>query len=247
MAKSSKTLVVLSGGQDSVTCMHWAIRQWGKDNVSAISFDYGQKHRRELHQAKDITLKNDIKHMTVNMPHMEGSSPLTSSNELGKYDSADDLPGGVEPTFIPGRNIMFLALASNIAGAYNFVNIVTGVCDADYGGYPDCRSDFINVMQDAINLGLGVKGTDEQIIIYTPLMKRTKKQTVELAKELGEACWRDLAETHTCYDGNEIPCMKCHACHIRIRGFAEAGEWDPLLQKLDIPMPILNESITDKQ
>lgn len=242
---SEKALVVLSGGQDSVTCLHEAISKFGKDNVEAVSFRYGQKHDREVKCAEFIAQRNDIRHWILTLPHLSGSSPLVQEyTTLGKYKKAADLPGGVEPTFVPGRNILFLAAASNLAGAYGLEFLYTGVCEEDFGGYPDCRADFISAMEHAIGLGLGVdmnrgvSRNDDPVLtsfnIVTPLMHLTKKDTVLLAKKLGGKCWEDLAYSHTCYSGDEIPCCTCHACILRIKGFVEAGLIDPLLERHEI-------------
>ena len=256
MSQENKALVILSGGQDSTTCLHWAFRQFGKENVDAVTFDYKQKHSREIECARSLCIKHNVAHTIVEMPKLEGTSPLTGGSELGKYERIEDLPGGVEPTFIPGRNIIFLALSSNIAGARSIDHLVTGVCQADFGGYADCREVFIRDMEQALNLGLGrwdvCKDDNKKyetlpgqntLNIDTPLMYLTKRQTVFLAKELGKECWEDLAWSHTCYEGTEKPCCKCHACWLRVRGFIEAGYNDPLLDRYGIDINEVYNSI----
>ena len=240
-------VVVLSGGQDSTTCLHWALKHYkescGDDVViKAVTYQYGQKHRREVACAKTIAERAGVFHYVDTLLPLIGRSPLVNENtELGKYDDPSQLPGGVEPTFVPCRNIVFLTYAANYAmsvtdqykGAPD-IDIVTGVCQADYGGYFDCRDLFIAAFERALNQGIfghdcfdGLTEGDGVIKIVTPLMDKTKKQTVEFAIELG--CIEELVYTHTCYDGGLIPCGKCHACIIRERGFYEAGIPDPLV------------------
>lgn len=206
------------------------------DKVRAITFDYGQKHRAEIKAAEAIAGLNNIEWELIKVPKMEGRSPLTNPDvELGKYEKIEDLPGGIEPTFVPGRNIIFLALAANRAGAWmqdaSGAAIVTGLCQEDYGGYPDCRLIFVEKMEAAINAGLeGIISSQSQrrgeVDICTPLMPLTKAETVLLGVE--EGAMGSLALSHTCYEGKRPPCGKCHACHLRARGFEEAGIPDPL-------------------
>jgi len=215
--------VVLSGGQDSTTCLHWALNRY-KD-VSAITYDYGQKHDAEVKAAEAIAKLNGVAWGLIKVPRMAGKSPLTNVEvDLGKYDNINLLPGGIEPTFVPGRNIIFLALAANRAGARGAEAIITGLCQEDYGGYPDCRRAFVDSMERSINMGL--KGSSPPIRIITPLMRLTKAESVKLA--VAEGAMGSLALSHTCYDGARPPCGKCHACHLRARGFEEAGIPDPL-------------------
>jgi len=201
------------------------------EKVKAITFDYGQKHRAEIKAAEEIAKLNNIEWELIKVPKMEGQSPLTNPGvELGKYEKIEDLPGGIEPTFVPGRNIIFLALAANRAGAWmqdaSGAAIVTGLCQEDYGGYPDCRLIFVEKMEAAINAGLGSEYSFE-IDICTPLMMLTKAETVWMGVK--EGAMESLALSHTCYEGKRPPCGECHACHLRARGFEEAGISDPLI------------------
>jgi len=225
--RSQSVLVVFSGGQDSTTCLYWAKKNF--QEVKTVSFDYGQKHEIETESAKKICELAGLEFDLVKIPEvLRSSSALVNKNEsLGKYEKIEDLPGGLEPTFVPARNILFLTIAANIAMSHGIRDIVIGVCEEDFGGYYDCRQDFINAMQLA--LSQGILGTDEGIRIHTPLMKLTKAETVKLAQKLGDDCMQALAYSHTCYDGVFPPCGKCHACHLRARGFKEAGISDPLL------------------
>ena len=223
----SEALVILSGGQDSTTCVAVAKNKF--DGIHTITFDYGQRHKVELESAEAISqMTGALTHEVIQLgPVLAGDSPLISKNELGKYDSASDLPDGVEPTFIPGRNILFLTIASNRAYCLGVKDIFTGVCQEDFAGYWDCRQVFIDAMQIAISQGIA--GSDSHFKIHTPLMDLNKAQSVLLAKdELKDEFESVMAKTHTCYDGIRGGCGKCHACHLRDRGFKEAGIDDPL-------------------
>lgn len=220
-------LVVFSGGQDSTTCLYWAKFKWSK--VHTLTFDYGQKHKIELESARQICKLAGCDFDLVKIPDvLRSSSPLIDlSQKLDQYDSIDQFQDGVQPTFVPGRNILFLTIAANIAVHHGCTDIVLGVCEADFAGYYDCRQDFISAMERALNQGLF--GSDQGLTLYTPLMDLTKSETVKLAADLGQDCLNALAYSHTCYEGSFPPCGKCHACLLRARGFEEAGVKDPLL------------------
>ena len=223
----SKALVILSGGQDSTTCA--AIAKKDFTEVHAITFNYGQRHLIEIESAIAVAKALDLTtHEIIDLGQgiLKSSSPLVSGNSLGKYQSIADLPGGVEPTFVPGRNILFLTIAANRAASLGCTDIFIGVCEEDFGGYWDCRQDFIDQMELAI--GLGVFGSPK-FTILTPLMKLNKADSVKLAVEvLGDDFDRVMGLTHTCYAGVKGGCGECHACLLRDHGFTEAGVNDPL-------------------
>lgn len=217
-----KSLVIFSGGQDSTTCLYYA-RQ-NSETVVALSFNYDQRHSRELESAKKIAQLAGVDHHILTLPKFSGSSPLTNpSVEVGHYDSVSEMPGGIEPTFVPGRNMVFLAHAAGVACALGCDSIVIGVSQEDFGGYPDCRIEFITAMQAAISAAVG-----KTITIDAPLIDKTKKETVILATSL-HGCMEALAYSHTCYDGEYPPNPKNHASILRARGFHEAGVSDPLI------------------
>jgi 7-cyano-7-deazaguanine synthase len=226
----SKALVVLSGGQDSTTCLFWARDHYA--SVEAITFDYGQRHYRELEAARIVAAMADVPQHTLEVgPILRGASPLVNpSSKLEQYADAASLPGGLEKTFVPGRNALFLVLAANYAYTIGALDIVTGVSAEDYGGYPDCRPEFINEMEAALRLGLSADENDpwHLLAIQVPLMYLSKKRTVQLAKEL-PGCWEALAYTHTAYDGAYPPVGHDHATLLRAKGFEEAGYPDPLV------------------
>ena len=225
----NRAVVVLSGGQDSTTCLYWARQRFAE--IHAVSFDYGQRHRIELEAAKKIAaIGRANTHHIIDIPGvLDGSSPLVSSRVLEQYSDADNLPGGIEKTFVPCRNQLFLTIAANQAHCLKARNLVTGVCQEDYGGYPDCRQVFIDALELALNLGTftGEEGTLGNIEIHTPLMNLTKAASVDLALAVG--AYKALAWTHTAYDGQYPPTGNDHASLLRERGFREAGLPDPLV------------------
>lgn len=223
-------IVVLSGGQDSTTCLFWA-RHMGFE-VHAVTFDYNQRHAREIEAATKVAkLAGALSHEVITMgPVLKGTSPLISDNALEQYADHQSLPGGLEKTFVPMRNQMFLTIAANRAYIHNAEALVTGVCEEDYGGYPDCRSAFIHALAHACNLGTftGEDGAPASLAILTPLMRLTKKATVDLALTL-PGCYAALAWTHTSYDGAYPPVGHDHATLLRAKGFEEANVPDPLV------------------
>lgn len=228
-----KCLVILSGGQDSTTCLYWAKQNF--DEVHAVTYDYGQRHAIEIESAKWVANDAKVHHYLQHVGKLlVGSSPLVNpTKELEQYADMHSLPGGLEKTFVPGRNLLFLTLAANLAYSLGIVDIVTGVCEEDSGGYPDCRQDFITATEHALRKGLSYSGYDkfELLAIHTPLMYLSKAQTVLMAKDLGEQCWNALAHTHTAYDGAYPPVGNDHATLLRAKGFFEAGLPDPLVMR----------------
>jgi 7-cyano-7-deazaguanine synthase len=230
-----KALVVLSGGQDSTTCLFWAIRRFGRHNVGAITFDYGQHHRIEIEAAECIAGMAQVPHSVVQVPGcLVSSSPLTNAGDgLERYQDAEQMEAVIgerrEVTFVPMRNALFLTIAANRAEAGGYHHIVTGVCQMDNANYDDCREVFIRATETYINTALGHdhRGT-QPIEILTPLMNLSKAQTCELAYHL-PGCWEALAYSHTSYDGKYPPTDMNHANVLRADGFAKAGLPDPLV------------------
>jgi len=227
----SKALVVLSGGQDSTTCLFQACEIF--DEVHAITFDYNQRHVIEIAAATKVAeLAHVTSHEIIEIgPVLKGTSPLTNLDEtLEQYDDWASLPGGLEKTFVPVRNALFLTLAANRAYCLGITTIITGVCEEDFGGYPDCRNTFIVAMQAALVQALSL-GDDEPMAglkILTPLMYMTKAASVELALSI-PGCYDALAWTHTSYDGQYPPTGNDHATLLRAKGFEEANVPDPLV------------------
>ena len=226
-----KAMVVLSGGQDSTTCLYWAKSNF--DEVHAVSFDYGQRHSAELEAAKTIgAMANVASHQFLDVKGLLRSrSPLTNPDvELETYadfESMEQIIGDrVELTFVPMRNAFFLTLAANIALEKDCFQLITGVCQEDNANYPDCRESFISAQEKMINEALGI----DYFKIHTPLMNLSKAEIVNLAMNT-EGAMEALAYSLTCYAGKIPPCGKCHSCVLRANGFFKAGVKDPLIER----------------
>lgn len=216
--REDEALVVLSGGQDSTTCLFWAKNRFKK--VQTVTFDYGQRHRIELDNARIIAEQAEVPFalLPIDTFNVLGGNSLTSdeavTNELGE----NELPN----SFVPGRNLIFMTFAAAFAYQRNIKHLITGVCETDYSGYPDCRDNTMSALELAINLGM-----ESHIEIHTPLMWLTKAETVHMAQK--EGAIEAMAWSHTCYNGEFPPCGHCPACELRQSGFEEAGIEDPLL------------------
>lgn len=220
----TNALVLLSGGQDSTTCLYWAITRFGRENVHSLAFDYGQRHQIELDCSRRIAELAGVSHtvLPINTFAALGGSALTDGSipvQRG-VDAQTRLPN----TFVPGRNLIFLTFAAAYAYPRSIRHLVGGMAQTDYSGYPDCRQATITVLEQAIRLGM-----DFEITIHTPLMFKSKQETVAMAVELGAL--DALAYSHTCYNGQQPPCGQCPACLLRAKGFAEAGVSDPLVER----------------
>lgn len=221
MEKRNKTaLVVLSGGQDSVTCLGWAIACYQR--VIAISFAYNQKHVVELECAAKVCAKHHIEHRIVQLGTMLSSLVTSALTGVGEVGLPHAYKPGLPSSFVPGRNALFLTLAHAYAQEKQAEVIVTGVCETDFSGYPDCREAFIRLFSHALN-----EGYETKIQIVTPLMHLTKAQTFALAEEVG---FLDevIDDSHTCYNGDHTTkhdwgfgCGTCPACLLRAKGYAE--------------------------
>lgn len=235
---SRSALVVLSGGQDSTTCLGWALDNF--EHVSAVTIDYGQKHKIELEAAAAVVkfysekFQREIPHEIIYLQDgiFAGCSPLTNKDELletyPSFEEMESVIGArIEKTFVPMRNAVFLMLAANRAVVKDIGNLVTGVCMMDNANYPDCRPEFISRTTDAINSALGLR-VDNGIEIKTPLMYLDKAETVHMALRLPFA-YSALAYSHTAYDGNYPPTGSDHASLLRARGFEQANVPDPLV------------------
>ena len=209
--ENRRALVVLSGGQDSTTCLFWAKREF--EEVVALSFNYGQKHALEVELAQTIAERAGVPHTTLDCDLIGrlGRNSLTHTDMEVEKGVAE---GGRPPsTFVPGRNLFFLSMAAVYARERGISHLVTGVSQTDFSGYPDCRDAFIRSLNVTLNLAL-----DTQMVIHTPLMWLDKCETWALADELGVF---DLVrhDTLTCYNG--VPgdgCGECPACILRRRG-----------------------------
>lgn len=222
-AAENQALVVFSGGQDSTTCLYWAMQRFGADAVQALTFDYGQRHRIEIEAARQVAQFAGVRHTILPIDTFAalGGNALTDVT-VDVPVSAGSESGALPNTFVPGRNIVFLTYAAAFAWQRSILHLVTGVAQTDYSGYPDCRENTMAALQTCLRFGMA-----REFTIHAPLMQRSKKETVELAISLGAL--DALRLTHSCYKGQKPPCGQCAACDLRARGFAEAGITDPLL------------------
>lgn len=209
-------LVCLSGGQDSATCLAWAKDRFTK--VYSVAFYYGQRHAIELECSRKLSeLAQCEHHFEIQMDQLfsqiEVSSLLDKSKDV---TSSFDLDANLPSSFVPFRNLFFISSAASIAYLYGIKNIVVGVSQTDFSGYPDCRNNFIKSLNATLELAV-----DSSFEIHAPLMYLSKKETVLLMKNLGCLDW--YRYTHTCYKGERPACGICPACKLRLKGFAEAG------------------------
>lgn len=236
-SNNNEALVILSGGQDSTTCLFEAVKTHPKGGVHAITFDYGQRHVIELQAAAKVAfLAGAASHEIIEVPGiLRSTSPLTSDTPLEKYDSFESMDKTIgdrrELTFVPMRNALFLTLAANRAEARGIKHIYTGVCAMDNANYDDCRPEFIQAAERYINTALGHDHRNEQkgyVHLVTPLLMVSKADTVRMSRVL-PGCWEALAYTHTSYDGVYPPTDNNHSNVLRAQGFLEAGYADPLV------------------
>ena len=224
----NSALVVLSGGQDSTTCLYWAIKEFGISNIEAITFDYQQRHRIELECAEKITSLINVPQtvLPINTFQDLGGSALTEEAIEVKNDlnPENQLPN----TFVPGRNLIFLTFAAAHAYKRGIKTLVMGVSQTDYSGYPDCRPEFFKSAINTINLGSKLSTEyDVHIEIVTPIIDKTKAEIIQLGMKLHSP----IELTWSCYDGGQKPCNQCDSCILRARGFAELGIKDPSFKR----------------
>ncbi|HYX01984.1 MAG TPA: 7-cyano-7-deazaguanine synthase QueC [Reyranella sp.] len=227
MNDARSALVLFSGGQDSTTCLAWALDRFM--HVETIGFDYGQRHRIELNQR--LVVMGEMHRRLPQWAERLGEDHLVDLAVLGQIsDTAltrhvafamekDGLPN----TFVPGRNLLFFTFAAAVAWRRGIRHVVGGMCETDFSGYPDCRDDTIKALQVALNLGM-----DRRFVLHTPLMWLDKAETWSLAQALGGEALVDiiLEHTHTCYESERGPreiwghgCGVCPACALRKRGY----------------------------
>jgi len=224
----TRALVVFSGGQDSTTCLFWAKQFF--DKVDTVTFNYGQKHIKELDCARALAKKYSDSHIEINVKSIfqraDMKSALINHDQELTQGSDQELPS----SFVPGRNLIFLGIAASIAGSKGYNDIIMGVCETDFSGYPDCRENFVLAMQEAASRAL-----DSEITIHTPLMWLNKAQVWGLAYRMKvEGIIK--AETMTCYEGVDGGCGKCPSCKLRDKGYKEFMA-SPKGCIYEIPMP----------
>ena len=206
---NQSALVVFSGGQDSTTCLFWAMKNF--DRVEAITFNYNQRHKAEIDCAINIAKEFDIPHSVIDMSLLNQLAPNALTRNDIEIKAGED--GQLPTTFVDGRNLLFLTFAAVVAKQKGINHIVTGVCETDFSGYPDCRDIFIKSLNVTLDLAM-----DYTFVIDTPLMWIDKADTWELADQLGRLEYVQK-NTLTCYNGiMGIGCGECPACALRNAG-----------------------------
>ena len=234
MTSDTGALVLFSGGQDSATCLAWALDRF--DTVETVGFDYGQRHRIEL-ECREAFRQSVIAINTewaarLGPDHVLDLSVLGQVSETALTRDAEIAlrADGLPNTFVPGRNLLFFTLAAALASRRQLRHLVGGMCETDYSGYPDCRDDTLKSLQVTLNMGMGSRS-----IVHTPLMWLDKAQTWSMAEMLGGQALVDLIRTgtHTCYRGeHEIMhdwgygCGDCPACELRSNGYKQFARKD---------------------
>lgn len=225
-APKKKAVCLFSGGLDSTTVLY-AARKEGYE-VTALTLHYGQLHEREIEFAKSTAAALNIKHylVPVSMP-WGGSSLLDKKMAMPEGREERDMEKNIPNTYVPGRNTVFLALAVSCAEASGAEAVFIGANALDYSGYPDCRPEFFTAFEEVVRKGTkaGVEG--RTIAVKAPLLKLSKKEIIQLAKDLGVP----LGKTWSCYKGGSRPCGECDSCRLRAKGFREAGMEDPLIHE----------------
>ncbi|EKN68305.1 preQ(0) biosynthesis protein QueC [Schinkia azotoformans MEV2011] len=207
--KNDKAIVVFSGGQDSTTCLFWALKNFKE--VEAVTFDYNQRHRLEIEVAKDIAKELGVRHHILDMSLLNQLAPNALTRDDIEVKAGED--GELPNTFVPGRNLLFLSFAGVLASQVGAKHIITGVCETDFSGYPDCRDIFVKSLNVTLNLSM-----DQTFVIHTPLMWINKAETWKLADELGALDFV-RERTLTCYNGIIADgCGECPACKLRKAG-----------------------------
>lgn len=219
--KQDKAVVVFSGGQDSTTCLFWALKEFKE--VATVTFDYGQRHSKEIECARKIADELSVSFHVLDMGLLNQLSPNALTRADIEVEAGDD--GELPSTFVEGRNLLFLSFAAIYGKQIGAKHIITGVCETDFSGYPDCRDIFVKSLNVTLNLSM-----DDQFVIHTPLMWLNKEQTWKLADDLGALSFV-REKTLTCYNGIiGDGCGECPACVLRKKGLddylasTEAGE-----------------------
>jgi 7-cyano-7-deazaguanine synthase len=219
-----QAVVLLSGGLDSTTVL--AIAQSQGFECNCLSFQYGQRQSVELERARTICCNAGVlRHLVLRVDlDAIGGSALTTDIEVPKDRSQSEMEADIPVTYVPGRNILFLAHALSWAEVLGAFDIFLGINAVDYSGYPDCRPEFLSAFEQMANLGTKAGATGQAFRFHAPLIDLSKKEIILKGRELGV----DYSVTHSCYDPvGEKACGRCDACRLRLQGFQEAGLIDP--------------------
>ncbi len=221
-------LVLYSGGIDSTTALYWAKKEF--DRVSALTIDYGQRHKIEVRLAEKIVhgLELDQKILRFDLTQVGGSALTDTRMALPMITHRDQIDAGPPPTYVPFRNGIFLALAAAWAEVIKAGDIVCGFNIVDSPEYPDTRPAFVEAMEKAVNLGTRAAFEEWDFKIHSPFIQKKKSEIINLGLSLGA----DYSFSVSCYSGQEIPCEKCSSCLLRHQAWEEAGREDPLITRL---------------
>ncbi|NBI28426.1 7-cyano-7-deazaguanine synthase QueC [Chengkuizengella marina] len=227
---NKKAVIILSGGLDSTTCMGIAKDQ-GYD-LYPITFDYGQRHNIEIEKSKQVAdyygVKDKQKVISLSFLKDFGGSALTDENlevpDVVKSDGSTDEDSDIPITYVPGRNLLFLSIATSYAEVLEADAIFIGVNALDYSGYPDCRPEFIGKMEEVISLATKVGVEGQKVKIETPLISWSKAEIIKEGLKINVP----YHLTTSCYNGEEEACGTCDSCRLRLKGFEEAGSKDPI-------------------
>lgn len=232
MNSADSALILFSGGQDSTTCLAWALERYSR--VETIGFDYGQRHAIELTVRPTVLQKlrgfSTEWDSRLGEDHMIDLSLISKISDTAMTSNVEIkmMENGLPNTFVPGRNLLFMTVAATVAYRRGLNVLVGGMCETDFSGYPDCRDDTMKALQVALNLGMATN-----LQVETPLMWIDKAETWKMAQDLGGSNLVDLirSETHTCYLGERgelhdwgYGCGTCPACALRARGYAEFAQ-----------------------
>jgi 7-cyano-7-deazaguanine synthase len=228
MHEEKKAVVLFSGGIDSTTALFWARSRYGE--VSALSFDYGQRHRVELPLARRLTRRLHVVHRTlkIDLRQIGGSALTDASIKLPEFRNAGEPAPGIPVTYVPFRNGIFLATAAAWVEAKGIDDIICGFNTIDSPDYPDTSVLFVRAMQRAVDIGTAARSTGRRIGIVAPFIRKKKAAIIRLGLSLGA----DYAFSISCYSGREVPCRRCSSCLLRKKGWDEAGTEDHLLARL---------------
>ena len=222
----AKALVLFSSGIDSTTCLWWAKKHF--DEVYAVTFDYGQRHRLEIEFARIAARKAGVKEhkiLKIDLRQIGGSALTDDRIEVPDREEIDD---SIPVTYVPFRNGIFLSLAVAYAETRGIRHIVGGWNAVDFSGYPDCRPSFVRAMERAVNEGTKAAAENRPFTIHAPIINLTKPEIIALGLSLGA----DYSYSLSCYRGQEIPCGRCDSCRLRAKGWEKVGVMDHLIERL---------------
>ncbi len=220
-----KAVVLLSGGLDSSTVLAMALKRGYE--VVALTFDYGQRHSRELDSARKVALHYRIQRhvvMSLDLGRFAGSSLTDMSTEVPQGRTRSEIDSGIPSTYVPGRNLVFLSVSSSLAESIGAEAVFIAVNSVDFSGYPDCTPEFVEAFQHALDIGTKAGRSGKAVKVLAPIIGFSKRQILEEAVRLRVP----IELTWSCYRGGPKACGRCDSCVLRLQGFADAGLEDPI-------------------